>query len=165
MPKCETMLTHIYIESVVFVNCNFNWLAHVVVCSSIVCWPGRDIDFCNLFFFLLYNFFYSWLLFLFFCDFFWLKQKNNSNNNRNNYGSANHGWWDTIWVVWVADYKNSLDKKRSETVEKEGGKRGNAKEKEKLWKKKKKPCKRKKKCHWWLTSSNLSHSLVTLIDN
>lgn len=38
--------------------------------------------------------------------------------------------------MWVADYKNSLDKKRSQTVEK-GGKRGNAKEKEKLWKKKK----------------------------
>ena len=144
MPKYETMLTHFYIESVVFVNCNFNWLAHVVVCSFIICWPGRDIEFCNLFFFLLYNFFNSWLLFLFFCDFFWLKKKNNSNNNRNNYGSAKHGWWDTIWVVWVADYKNSLDKKRSQTVEKEGGKRGNAKEKEKLWKKKKSLAKEKK---------------------
>ena len=55
-----------------------------------------------------------------------------------------HGWWDTIWVVGVADYKNSLDKKGSQTVEKEGGKRGNAKEKEKLWKKKKSLAKEKK---------------------
>ena len=49
--------------------------------------------------------------------------------------------------MWVADNKNSLDKQRSQTVEKEGGKRGNAKEKEKLWKKKKSLAKEKKKCH------------------
>ena len=56
-----------------------------------------------------------------------------------------HGWWDTIRVVGVADYKNSLDKKRSQTVEKEGGKRGNAKEKGEAVEEKKKALQKKKK--------------------
>lgn len=45
----------------------------------------------------------------------------------------------------VADYKNSLDKKRSQTVEKEGGKRGNAKEKGEAVEEKKKAFQKKKK--------------------